>query len=168
MEKQYSCPLQIKTLAQYSFEGYASVFDVHDHDYDIIRKGAFSKAQAEQVKLLWQHKFDEPIGIIEQLYEDSKGLFVKAQLSNISARGREAFHLMQMGAIDSLSIGFKVVKSNFNILGAREITEAKLYEVSLVTFPANENAKVHQIKCANSDREIHKAAKRAIKALWGE
>ena len=66
-----------------TFAGYASVFNVVDNQRDIIARGAFShtlKGRVGDIKLLWQHQQDEPIGIFTTIFEDTLGLYVEAKL----------------------------------------------------------------------------------------
>lgn len=174
MEKHYSYNLEVKSLNNYSFEGYASVFNKIDAHQDILQKGAFGMLDPRKIKLLWQHHQDEPIGVIDEIYEDNHGLYVKAKISALSQRGKEAYHLMQMGAIGALSIGFNIEDYNFTQSGARLIKAVKLFEVSLVTFPANDEAIITSVKarmlaqneCTKGVQEIQDSAKRVIQALW--
>jgi phage head maturation protease len=66
----------------FTFEGYASTFGNIDLGDDIVAKGAFTESLKEnpKVKVLWQHKMDEPIGVPQIMREDEKGLFVVANL----------------------------------------------------------------------------------------
>jgi len=130
-----------------TFEGYGSVFGNKDSYGDIVQPGAFKKTLQERsgVKLLWQHDTREPIGVFEEIYEDDHGLVVKGKLSLDVQRGREAYSLIKMGAIEGLSIGYSTVKEKFD-KGARLLTELKLFEVSVVTFPANEISTISSVK----------------------
>ena len=134
-----------------SFEGYASVFDVTDSDGDIIQKGAFSKAVqlmhdgTTRPKMCWQHNWWELIGTWKEMAEDDKGLKVKGQLFLDLERGREAHILMKAGEIDSMSIGFDPIVAE-KIKTGDLIKEVDLWEVSLVTFPANDQATITQSK----------------------
>jgi hypothetical protein len=80
-----TCELEIKSLTQEGrFAGYASVFGVTDNQQDVMLPGAFVKTlqqPARQVRLLWQHRMDEPIGRLEELFEDDRGLYVEGRLS---------------------------------------------------------------------------------------
>ena len=102
---------EMKTEQEGIFSGYASTFGNVDNGNDIVAKGAFTKSLGERpankVKLLSQHKTDQPIGIFEEIFEDSKGLFVKGKLALGTQKGRETYELMKMGAIDGMSIGFR-------------------------------------------------------------
>ncbi len=137
-----------------TFEGYASVFDQVDQGKDVVEKGAFNqslKARGiEGVKLLWQHDPTQPIGQIISLYEDQRGLFVKGHLNLDVQRAREALHLMQEGVLDGLSIGFRTVRSRINAqTGFRHLLELDLWEVSLVTFPMQQEARISSFRATN-------------------
>lgn len=60
------------------FAGYAAVFDAPDRGGDVIRRGAFGGARVRRVPLLWQHR-GEPVGVIEAIGEDTRGLRVTGQ-----------------------------------------------------------------------------------------
>ncbi len=132
------------------FSGYASVFGVVDSQNDVIMQGAFArslKRRAGEVKLLWQHQVDEPIGVFTVIREDSHGLYVEGRLLLDLQRGKEAYSLLKNGAINGLSIGYSVVDVGYNAENnIRLIKEVELWEVSLVTFPANEAAVVMGVK----------------------
>jgi len=122
--------------------GYASVYNVADYHNDLIVKGAFATASHGNIKFLWQHDSKKPIGIITHLSEDDHGLKMEAVINNKVKAGCEAIELIKQGAIDGLSIGFYIKNSVYNDAKQRVITEAELLEVSIVTFPANQNAKI--------------------------
>ncbi|MFV9838432.1 MAG: HK97 family phage prohead protease [Aaplasma endosymbiont of Hyalomma asiaticum] len=130
------------------FSGYASVFNRVDTQKDIIAPGAFSDSlKRRKVALLWQHNSKDPIGKILRLTEDSFGLFVTAQLNLELLKAREVYSLLKKGIINSLSIGYRVVTSRRDKRsGIRIITKIDLWEISLVTFPANDKAKVSNVK----------------------
>jgi len=133
------------------FKGYASVFDVMDNHMDVVVKGAFINTlkTKKDIKLLWQHKADEPIGIFTEIREDEKGLYVEGQLLLDVQRANEAYALLKSGAIDGLSIGYSVKDYEIDDeTGIRILKEVDLWEISLVTFPANEAAGVVAVKSA--------------------
>ena len=174
------CDTEIKKLTFHSevkasgekgiFTGYGSIFGNEDQGSDIMQKGAFTKSlenrPAGKVKLLYQHKTDEPIGIFEDMYEDSKGLFVKGKLAMGTQKGREAYELLKMGALDGMSIGFRAdpEKQGYNESkrGTRTLKEVDLMEISLVTFPMNESALIETVKGnAKNIREWEKILREA-------
>lgn len=147
------CNLQLKTLADNGyFTGYASVFDHLDRQQDVVLSGAFNSAikAPKTVKLLWQHDPATPIGTINYLEEDDYGLYVEAKLLLDVQKGREAYALLKNGAINGLSIGYNVKDYVIDTeSGIRLIKAVNLYEISVVTFPANEMAEVRTVKFNN-------------------
>lgn len=136
------------------FEGYGSIFGNKDSYGDIVEVGAFSdylsKNKPKNVKLLWQHNPYEPIGVYEEVRQDEKGLYVKGRLLiNDVARAREAYALMKNGAITGLSIGFTINKNGSEYVdNIRYLKSLSLWEISVVTFPANQRAVVSAVKDA--------------------
>ncbi|MEE9389337.1 MAG: HK97 family phage prohead protease [Paracoccaceae bacterium] len=129
-------------------EGYASYFGKRDKGGDVVQAGAYGaslKALAgsgRRVKMLWQHDPVQPIGIWDEVHEDERGLYVKGRLLSDVAKGREAAALIEAGAIDGLSIGYRTVKAQKDAKGQRVLSELELWEVSLVTFPMLPEARV--------------------------
>ena len=117
---------------------------------DIIEKGAFKKTLNEnrnRVKVLWQHDTSEPIGKPIVMEEDSKGLYIKAQISQTDI-GKKAMILMRDGVVDEMSIGYDVIKDEYKGKN-RMLKELRLWEFSPVTFAANEKAKITSAKNFN-------------------
>lgn len=140
-----------------TFTGYGSTFGNMDSDRDVIAPGAFSKSLSRRkigdIKLLWQHDPREPIGVWEEMTEDSRGLKVKGRLlinQNVPLADK-AYALMKAGALSSMSIGFAIPRDGYEIdekKRVRVIKEADLWECSIVTFPANPKAKIQRVKSA--------------------
>ena len=128
-------------MADLRIAGYASVFNVPDKGGDVVLKGAFASAGAP-VPLLWQHDTREPVGIVEALAEDERGLRVTARIID-AGRGSAAAALLRAGAIDGLSFGYRVKAARADrTRGVRELAQLELVEVSLVTFPMQPLARV--------------------------
>lgn len=149
--KQLDVALELKSIGPDGrFAGYASVFSVIDNQRDIMMHGAFRETlqnRKSQVKLLWQHQFEEPIGTVEALFEDTRGLYLEGRLLLNVNRGREAYALLKAGAVSGLSIGYSPVRYVIDAdSGVRRLQEVELWEVSLVTFPANPDALVTVVK----------------------
>lgn len=143
--------MELKSIdEQGRFSGYASIFDVVDNHDDMILRGAFSQTLLENegdIKLLWQHNFDEPIGVFTEIREDERGLYVEGKLLLDVQRAREAHALMKARAIAGLSIGYIPVKYHIDAqTGVRVLEEVALFEISVVTFPANSAAKISAVK----------------------
>lgn len=133
-----------------TFAGYASVFNTIDSQADMILSGAFSETLKDRegdIKLLWQHHLDEPIGIFNSIKEDEHGLFVEGKLLLDVVRASEAHTLIKQGGIRGLSIGYTVKEASLDeSRNIRLIHSVDLWEVSVVTFPANEEAEILYVK----------------------
>lgn len=150
--KQMRVLAEIKASAEGVIEGYGSVFGNIDSYGDIVVAGAFAETlkRDRRPAMLWQHNPDEPIGVWHEMREDKRGLVVKGQLALGTQRGREALELIKMDALDGLSIGYSTVKSSFDEQsGVRSLLQLDLWEVSPVTFPANEAARITSAKSAD-------------------
>ena len=164
------CRLEIKSAEPQAddglmkFSGYGAVFGNIDVYGDIIEKGAFAKtisefkASGRWPAMLSQHggwgvttKDMTPVGVWTEMKEDDHGLYVEGVLAD-TERGRELYTLMKMQprpAIDGMSIGFyctdyKDEKKDGETI--RHITGIDLVELSLVTFPANGEARIGEVK----------------------
>ena len=156
--KKLDFNLELKSIdLQGRFAGYASVFNIVDNQRDIILRGAFSrtvKGRTGDIKLLWQHQQEEPIGVFEHIAEDARGLYVEGQLLLNVQRAKEAHTLLKAGALSGLSIGYSPLRYTIDSKsGVRSISEVELWEISLVTFPANAAANVTVVKQSPQDDE---------------
>lgn len=150
-------PFHVKEIKETGeFSGYASVFDNMDWYGDVVRRGAFTetlakwKARGKLPPLLWQHKSDTPIGPHLEMYEDEKGLFVVGKLLvDAIEKAREAYALLKAGVISGMSIGFDTPEGGMVYDGKANVwnlIRLDLWENSLATFPANEEAQVEEVK----------------------
>lgn len=135
------------------FEGYASVFGNIDSDGDIIEKGAYAEFLADdwsRVKIMALHN-DQwlPIGKPLKLFEDDVGLYIKAKISDTSM-GLDIRQLMKDGVLDELSIGFVLLDYFMDDDGNRHLTKIILQEVSVVTWAANDKAKILDVKAQSN------------------
>jgi HK97 family phage prohead protease len=122
------------------FAGYAAVFDRPDSGGDVVKPGAFAEAlkRVGEVPLLLQHR-GQPVGRIEHLSEDRRGLRVIAEV--VDARVRD---LLRRG-LRGLSFGYRVREAESGT-GLRELRALDLVEVSLVARPMQKLAKVHAVE----------------------
>jgi hypothetical protein len=147
-----------------TFSGYGAVFGNVDSYGDVIQPGAFADTLAATSKsgtwpaMLLQHggmgvsaEDMTPIGIWTELAEDGHGLKVSGKFAD-TARGREAYALLKMQprpAIDGLSIGYiakEWAQRSRPEEPRRTLKKVDLLEVSLVTFPANRQARISAVK----------------------
>ena len=154
-KQRLDIPLKIKSVSETGeFEGYGSVFGVEDSYSDVVVKGAFQKSLAlwaEKGRLpsmLWQHKMSEPIGIYTEMKEDDHGLYVKGRLLiDGDDLAKRAHAHAKAGSLGGLSIGFILKDWEYDSQkGVYLLKEIDLWEVSLVTMPANDEARISEVK----------------------
>lgn len=175
--QRLSCGLEVKFASDSAdemvFEGYGAVFGNVDSYGDVIAPGAFAdslaaaKSSGHWPAMLSQHggflggaEDLTPIGIWTDLAEDGTGLRVKGRLAE-TPRGKEAYALLKMQprpALTGLSIGFTPTEWTTRTKPEeprRTLKKVQLWEVSLVTFPANPKARVSSVKGAGmTEREF--------------
>lgn len=127
-------------------EGYAAVFGNLDSYRDIIQLGAFAKtitgSNGKRIRFCYQHDFDKVIGKIVELREDTNGLYFKAKISNTTL-GKDVAELVMDEALNEISIGYRTMLSEYNeVTDERKLMEVELYEISIVTRAANEEATI--------------------------
>lgn len=130
-----------------TIEGWASVYDYVDSQKDIVVRGAFARSlKGGKPAMLWQHRQDSPIGVWDVAEETDKGLLVRGRILDTTL-GNDVYKLAKAGAVKGLSIGYTPKRQEFDRdKGTRKLLEVDLHEVSLVTFPANDRAKVVRVK----------------------
>ena len=133
------------------FEGYASLFGIADLGKDVVIPGAFADSLTRRgvagIRMLWQHDAGEPIGRWLSIVEDRRGLRVRGKLNLAVERAREIHALMREGAVDGLSIGFRVERARAERpTGLRRLEKLDLWEISVVTFPMLPGARVGAVK----------------------
>lgn len=150
-----SIPLELKSLTDTGqFSGYGSVFGNVDQGGDIVAKGAFKKSLAawaksgRSVPVLWQHQTDQPIGSWTGLKEDDTGLLGEADLwLDDAPYARLAYKGMATKTITGLSIGYRVKEYNVDTeSGIYTLKELDLVEISVVTNPMNDEARIADVK----------------------
>lgn len=146
------------------FSGYAAIFGNVDDGGDVIERGAFSrtiKEDFDRIKILSQHNDCElPIGKPLELREDDKGLFIRGKISD-TQKGRDIQTLLKDGVLNELSIGYDAITFDFDSeKGIRHLKEIRLWEVSIVTWAMNDQAKIDEVKSlAEAIRSEAKAGK---------
>jgi uncharacterized protein len=150
-------PFEIKAVQEDGvFDGFGSVFGNVDSYKEIVAPGAFAeslaqwKASGRLPPVLWQHRSGEPIGPYLEMEERAQGLWVKGQLLvDDVQRAKEARALMKAKAVNGLSIGFVTREDSYDrVTGIRTLKKVDLWEVSVVTFPANPAAQISSVKSA--------------------
>lgn len=129
------------------FTGKASVYGVVDTYGDVVMPGAFTKTLSEsagRVVLLNQHDPAQPLGLAE-LRDEDDALYVTGRINLEKQIGRELLSDLRMGVLNGLSIGYETIKEAWD-REIRRLLELRLWEVSVVTFPANQFARVGSVK----------------------
>ena len=134
-----------------TFEGYASVFGGNDSYNDTIEQGAFASTldgRKRMPLMLYGHNPGRVIGKWLHLAEDSKGLVAEGEFTPGHSDAENAYASMKHGAIDGLSIGFRIPKGGADEKedGGRIIKAVDLVEISVVTMPADDAARVSIVK----------------------
>ena len=122
--------------------GYAALFDRPDGARDIIRRGAFAKTLADRrgsFPLFWQHNANERIGWVDVAGEDERGLRIIATIDRADSR---AAALLRARAVNGLSFGYRARAYRHTGRG-RELADIELFEVSVVTHPLQDEARIH-------------------------
>lgn len=132
-------------------EGYASLFGAIDQARDMVMPGAFrltlQQRGLRKIPMLFQHDPSEPIGVWLELREDMRGLWARGKLIPDVARARELLALLQAGALDGLSIGYRTRHGAIDPkTRIRRLHQVDLWEISLVTFPLLDGARVEAVK----------------------
>ena len=152
-------PFEIKSLEKDgTFTGYGSVIDVKDYYGDIVIKGAFAKsldewkAKGALPPMLWQHDAAEPIGTYSKMQEDDHGLMVEGRiLLEAGPVEQRAYQHVKAGSVRGLSIGYSIAPGGLEYDKAQDaylLKQLNLWEVSPVTFPANDQAEIGTVKSA--------------------
>ena len=160
--------LELKADDEGTITGYGSVFGNTDSYGDRIEPGAFMASLTKRKpKMLWQHNMDEPIGSWDEVSEDDKGLRMKGRIAVKTTRGRDAVELVKAGALDGLSIGFRV--ADYEMDGNNRVLKGiDLYEVSLVTMPGNALASITDIRGMDDAPLVERAIRDALRLSRNE
>jgi len=143
----------------HGFEGYASVFDGVDSFGDTILKGAFAESLQKMKRkplMLYGHSSNNVIGKWLDMKEDETGLYVVGEFTPNHTLAKDVHASLAHGAIDGISIGFRVPIGGAEELedGGRKISKVDLVEVSIVGFPADDAARVNSVKMSDEINSI--------------
>ena len=119
--------------------------------------GCLSKslaARSNPLPMLLHHDLHRPIGAWKEWSERPEGLYVVGNMTLGTRDAQEAHALAKDGALTGLSIGWQPINETRDAKGVRNVTEAALFEGSLVSIPMNDSARVTSIKTIGSARDI--------------
>ena len=133
--------------------GYASLFGMKDLAGDVVQKGAFENSlkdlPAKNIRMLFQHDSQKPIGEWIIAKEDDIGLWVEGHIYNCDANSRFASDQVRFGEMDGLSIGFRTLEFRPLDTGGRILKKIDLREISLVAYPMLPRARLRLISELN-------------------
>lgn len=130
---------------EFSVWAYASTYDIDSDDCQITRT-ALEAAKDDLIKyntVLFNHNYERPVGRVVETKIDNKGLLVRII---ISATETDLIGKIQDGTLSKLSISGRAMEWTETTPDADgrsvlQITKIKLFEVSIVSVPANVEAK---------------------------
>lgn len=165
--KHLTIPVSLKSdtdSEERFFSGYGNTFNFVDSVGDNTQPGAFSKSLSKHKSegtmpaMVMHHDLTRPVGAYTRIEEDTKGLVIEGKLTKGVKDADEAYLLMKDGALNSFSIGYIPVKEEYDRkTGTNLLLEADLWEISLVTIPANKQSTLTAIKSADGKPEIRTA-----------
>ncbi|MEA2956951.1 MAG: uncharacterized protein QOJ58_2451, partial [Alphaproteobacteria bacterium] len=149
-----------------AIEGYASLFGEVDQARDMVMPGAFTQTLKQRglrkIPMLFQHDPSEPVGVWLDLAEDWRGLKARGRLIPDVMRARELLSLLKAGAVDGLSIGYRTVRGQIDPkTRVRRLYQVDLWEISIVTFPLLNGARVSAVKQVAPKRSPQRATAEA-------
>lgn len=166
------CPFEIKAVDDktdpkfFIVKGLASPYGNVDSFRDVVMPGSFTTSLIKDGTgrpILWQHNRSEPVGRGE-MSDSASGLETEIRLpkADTFVSGR-VMPQIDVKSVTGLSIGYRTIKEEWDdVARVNRLIELDLKEVSLVTFPANDNARITAAKeyiksfgyGDNSDSEI--------------
>ena len=148
-----------------TIEGWGAIFGNVDSYGDVINKGAFTKTLMERkdrIAFAYMHDIYNPIGKIQVIEEQEKGLWIEVKLS-AAEKGIQT--KVKEGILKELSIGYREINSTDAVVEekpVRHLNEVMLYEVSLVTLAANPLAIVTGMKAEEKRDFVNEEFERLI------
>jgi HK97 family phage prohead protease len=155
--------------AAFAFSGYASVFGGIDSYGDTIEAGAYKntlESRERPIRMRWNH-YGEVIGKWMTIREDEKGLYVEGELTPGHSKAQDVFASLKHGAIDGLSIGYRVKAFNQLDNDRRLLKEIDLIEISVVEEPADLSARISEVKSALEKAESLKEIENLLRDVGG-
>lgn len=147
-----------------NIKGYASTNDT-DRAGDVINKEAWEKGGLDNFSnnpiILFNHDYNKPIGRATSLETDEKGLKITA---NLSKSAGDVTNLVKEGILRAFSVGFRVKDADYMENGdGYLIKDAELFEVSVVSVPANQAATFSVAKSFDTQSEYEEWKKQFVK-----
>ena len=136
--------------------GYANT-TAKDRSGDVVTAEAWAKGVENFRRnpvMLYQHKHDTPIGRIDKIQVDKKGIFVEGSVSEAAEKIHGIQTLIKDGALKSFSVGFRVKDGKYNREDdSMTITDVELLEISVVSVPCNQDSLFSIRKSFDSEQD---------------
>ena len=136
--------------------GYANT-TAKDRSGDVVTAEAWAKGVENFRRnpvMLYQHKHDAPIGRIDKIQVDKKGIFVEGSVSDAAEKLHGIQTLIKDGALKSFSVGFRVKDGKYNREDdSMTITDVELLEISVVSVPCNQDSLFSIRKSFDNDQD---------------
>lgn len=119
---------------------------------------------AAELPLLWQHRHDSPVGVVRFGKPTKSGIPFKASVAKLENAGSlkdivdMAWDAVKAKLVRGVSIGFRALEYSFMESGGIRFTEVEIYELSLVTIPANASATIQTIKAMDTAGRVKAAS----------
>jgi HK97 family phage prohead protease len=142
--------LELKFTEGMKFAGIASIFGGVDSYGDTIQEGAYAetlKNRERPVRMRWNH-YGDVIGKWTKIEEMDKGLYVEGELTPGHSKAADVYASMKHGAVDGMSIGYRVKAYEQLPNDRRLLKQIELVEISIVEEPADLGAKIGEVKSA--------------------
>jgi hypothetical protein len=121
---------------------------------EIFKRGAFTKSVKEamgkrKIKLFRNHDYSRAVGIVTDIQPDAdEGMLFEARIAK-TPYGDETLYEIVEGLLDSVSVGFRALRTRSGRNGVREVIEAAFEELSLTPMPAYAGAQVTELREAS-------------------
>lgn len=176
------CQLKMAGDKRGHFAGYASVFNGDDSYGDTILPGAFKQSldSGRDIKMFFNHdSHDVPPADILVAKEDTTGLWIEGAMDFNHHLGESIYSAMARKAVDGFSIGFKMTKNDWEPkdpdddqgstywAGNRNIHNVELMEVSIVTWPADDSARISELKSGIAQLATERDFERFLRDVGG-
>ena len=137
-----------------NIKGYASTND-QDRAGDVIHPAAWAKGGIGNYEnnpiILFNHDYHNPIGKTTELGVDERGLKIKGKISKSAGKIND---LVKEGVLGAFSVGFRVKDADYiEETDGYSIKDAELFEISVVSVPANQAATFSVAKSFDSENE---------------
>lgn len=152
-------------------KGYASTFGNIDLGDDVVQRGAFLKSiekyqkEGDKIPICFQHSLMDIVGGCDpaRMREDEKGLYIEGEIYKKTLKGCDVYELAKQKVLNKMSIGYSVDACDYDeeiengkSRNIRLLKEVSLYEISMVSHPMNQQARISDVKTEKNDISISK------------